>query len=85
MKFEIKRSENGIILTADNGDSYCYQESYGGDEDHDAFADFLRVILDNFGPADDGRHEKKRIYISVRHGDNYVCPDKPCQYCLPRR
>jgi hypothetical protein len=78
MKFEIKYTENGVILKADKGEIYCYQEQY--DNAHDAFADFLRIIADNYGPTD-SRHDPKRIYIKVRHGDNYKCPNAPCEYC----
>jgi hypothetical protein len=80
MKFYIKHIKNGVVLQAKDGD-ICYQESYDGDQDHDAFADFLRIITENFGPTD-GRHGKKRIYITVRHGDKYDCHEKPCEYCI---
>ena len=77
MKFEIKRIQNGIHLISSGGE-YCYQEIY--DSEHDAFADFLRELCDQFGPTD-GRYGEKRIYITVKHGDKYECPDAPCEYC----
>jgi len=78
MKLEIKYIENGVILEADKGEIYCYQEQY--DNEHDAFVDLLRIIVDNYGPMD-SRYSEKRIHIITKHGDKYECPNAPCEYC----
>ena len=81
MQFEIKKADNGYIFMlkeADLGETLVFQELH---EDRiDCFADFLRTILDNYGPTD-SRYSEKRIYITVEHGDKYLCPNKPCEYC----
>ena len=83
MKFEIKETGNGFLIQMNNPndpDAYCYQEIEG--DEHEAFCDLIRMIIDNYGPQDD-RYSVKRIYTRPFHGDKYDCPNKPCEYCLP--
>ena len=75
MRFEIRRAANGIILKAarpslpdDEGTELVWQELY--EEGVECFADFLRTLADEFGPAT-GRYSPKRIYITVAPGDKF--------------
>ena len=76
MRFEIRRAKNGWILKAEQPsseantvDEVVCQEEYG-DDDIECFADFLRVINEEFGPST-SRYSPKRIYVRVEPGDNY--------------
>jgi hypothetical protein len=73
MRFDIKRVRNGFLLDAKYmhtddymPDQYVYQSIE--DNEHEAFAQFLRLIADNYGPSD-SRYDDKRIYIVVHPGD----------------
>jgi hypothetical protein len=74
MKFEIKHAKNGAIIrvkTDEPGakwEEYTYQERDGGEIE--AFADFLRTIEENYGPATN-RYSKARIHIDVQPGDKH--------------
>ena len=76
MKFEIRGANNGVILRIDidgeEAQEIVYQEREGGEIE--AFADFLRTIVDDFGPTT-SRYSPKRIYIRVEAGDKYEPPD----------
>lgn len=85
MKFEIKRVTNGLILTAEYGSdlpeeniTLVYQEPSISLEENEAeaFADFLRLINDNFGPMT-SRYSKARIYVTVEPGDKYETSTPP--------
>jgi hypothetical protein len=75
MIFDIRRAKNGYILKVINGkgdsdeqEEIVYQEKY--DEEVECFADFLRYLDEEYGPAT-SRHSEKRIYINVESGDKY--------------
>ena len=81
MKFEIRRVRNGAVLRveaddAEEGGEVVYQET---DLDEiEAFADFLRHLLDHFGPTT-SRYSPKRIRILVEPGDKYLPPAQPVE------
>ena len=74
MKFEIRSTKNGAVLRVEHDypegetEEICYQETDGGEIE--AFADFLRLLDENFGPST-SRYSPKRIYISVKPGDKH--------------
>ena len=78
MKFELRRVMNGVVLRvehdADDGtgvEDIVYQERDG--DEVDAFAEFLGLIAENFGPSA-SRYSPKRIRITVEPGDKYEDP-----------
>lgn len=66
MKFDIRRVQDGAVLRVEQNDpegepeEVVYQER--GEDDIDAFADFLRHVADHYGPQT-SRYSPKRIYI----------------------
>ena len=75
MIFDIRRAKNGYILkvidgkdNADEQEEIVYQEKY--DDEVECFADFLRYLDEEYGPATN-RYSEKRIYINVEPGDKY--------------
>lgn len=77
MKFEIRKTMNGTVLRVEADDEGAVDEVvYQEREDHEieAFADFLREVLEHFGPVT-SRYSKKRIFVVVRPGDKYVHRD----------
>ena len=73
MKFEIRRVQNGAVLRVEpEGDDSSVeivdQEQEGGEIE--AFADFLRHLVDHYGPTT-SRYSPKRISIRVEPGDKY--------------
>lgn len=78
MKFEIRHAANGVILRVETDapdaavDEVIYQERE--DDEIEAFADFLRHILDHYGPTT-SRYSAKRIHIVVEPGDKYEPPE----------
>jgi len=73
MKFEIRRVQNGAVLRVesegeDSGEEIVYQEQE--DYEIEAFADFLRHLVDHYGPTT-SRYSPKRISIRVEPGDKY--------------
>ena len=70
---KIRQAKNGLILEVtevneNQTEKIVYQERY--DEEVECFADFLRLMNENFGPTT-SRHSEKRIYIQVKPGDNF--------------
>lgn len=77
MRFELRSAKNGCILKAwhtaegsDQREELVCQESYAEDDEVERFADFLRIIADNYGPST-SRYSAKRIYITVGPGDKH--------------
>jgi hypothetical protein len=74
MKFEIRTAANGVILRVEHDgpdaatEEVVWQERE--DDEVEAFADFLRHLLDHYGPTTN-RYSPKRIYIRVEPGDKY--------------
>ena len=74
MKFEIRRASNGAILRVETDpadtppDEVVYQERE--DDEVEAFAEFLRHLLEHYGPST-SRYSAKRIYVLVKPGDKY--------------
>jgi hypothetical protein len=73
MKFEIRRVQNGVVLRAepdgaDPGEEIVYQEQEDGEVE--AFADFLRHLVEHYGPTT-SRYSPKRISIRIDPGDKY--------------
>jgi hypothetical protein len=77
MKFEIRHARNGVVLRIESEDhggepeEVVYQESESGNIE--AFADFLRFLLDNYGPHT-SRYSPQRIHVVIEPGDKYVPP-----------
>ncbi|MBU1856224.1 MAG: hypothetical protein KKC28_04505 [Verrucomicrobia bacterium] len=76
MKFEIRQVRNGAVLRveangAEGPEEITYQERE--DDEIEAFADFLRVVLDHYGPTT-SRYSQKRIRVLVEPGDKYESP-----------
>ena len=78
MKFEIRPAANGVVLREDHDlpdtapDEVVYQEQDGNEIE--AFADFLRHLVDHYGPTT-SRYSPKRIHITVEPGDKYEPPE----------
>ena len=75
MRFEIRHAQNGWILKVETphsegveADEMVCQEKY--EDEVECFADFLRILNDEFGPSTT-RYSPKRISISVEPGDKY--------------
>lgn len=74
MKFEIRRVKNGAVLRVEYDypegefEEIAYQKT--GDGEIEAFADFLRLLNENYGPST-SRYSRKRIYINVEPGDKH--------------
>lgn len=67
MKFEIRNAENGHVLKLEDlEEEIVCQEDF--EDESDAFAAFLRTILDYYGPSS-SRYDRKRIYVVVKPGD----------------
>lgn len=73
----MRMAKNGHILKVcytaeETGDAeeVVFQEKYDEDDELECFADFLRVLNDQYGPST-GRYSPKRIYIRVEPGDKY--------------
>lgn len=79
MKFEIRHAANGVILRVENDapdesdENVVYQERE--DDEIEAFAEFLRHLLDHYGPVT-SRYSAKRIHIVVEPGDKYEPPEQ---------
>jgi len=77
MKFEIRRATNGAILRVETdapdtpSEEAVYQERE--DDEIEAFAEFLRHLLEHYGPVT-SRYSAKRIHILVEPGDKYEPP-----------
>jgi hypothetical protein len=81
MKFEIRRVRNGAVLrveaeSAEEGGEIVYQET--DSDEIEAFADFLRHLLDHYGPTT-SRYSPKRIRILVEPGDKHEPPEQPAE------
>ena len=73
MKFDIRRVQNGVVLRvetdgAEPGEEIVYQEQEDGEVE--AFADFLRRLVEHYGPTTN-RYSPKRISIRIVPGDKY--------------
>ncbi|MCX6924077.1 MAG: hypothetical protein NT154_12840 [Verrucomicrobia bacterium] len=77
MKFAIRRVQNGAVLRVEpdhpdaETEEVVYQERE--DDEIEAFADFLRHLVDHYGPHT-SRYSTKRIYIRVEPGDKLEPP-----------
>ena len=73
MKFDIRRVQNGVVLRvetdgAEPGEEIVYQAQEDGEVE--AFADFLRHLVEHYGPTT-SRYSPKRISIRIDPGDKY--------------
>jgi len=73
MKFDIRRVQYGVVLRvetdgAEPGEEIVYQEQEDGEVE--AFADFLRHLVEHYGPTT-SRYSPKRITIRIDPGDKY--------------
>ena len=76
MKFEIRRVQNGAVLRVESeGEDSDKEIVYQAQEDDEieAFADFLRHLVDHYGPTT-SRYSPKRISIRVDPGDKHDPP-----------
>jgi hypothetical protein len=74
VKFEIRRVCNGAVLRIEpqHPDDEAEEIVYQGSESDEVepFADFLRCLLDHYGPST-SRYSPKRIHILVEPGDKW--------------
>ncbi len=66
--------KNGEIVTVEQVDEefqYVYQTRDDDREDLEAWADLLRILTEQHGPPDQGRHAAHRLYIQVAPGDKH--------------
>ena len=74
MKFEIRRVRNGALLRVEaetpdeEADEIVYQETET--DEIEAFADFLRLLLEHYGPST-SRYSPKRIHVVIEPGDKF--------------
>ncbi len=73
MKFEIRPARNGLIVRAttnldDGSEEVVFQETE--DDEIEAFASFLRYLVDHYGPST-SRYSPKRIHVVVAPGDKH--------------
>lgn len=78
MRFEIRNARNGTILRVedagvDGAEEVVYQETEA--DEIEAFANFLRFLVDHYGPTT-SRYSPKRIWVIVEPGDKYEPPDQ---------
>ena len=83
MRFDIRRVKNGCVLVAtiseeESGEKeeIVYQDDYDDGDDVECFADFLRLVANEYGPST-SRYSAKRIYVEVKPGDKYEPPAVP--------
>ncbi len=79
MKIEIRRVRNGVLLRVEpeeggEAEEIVYQETEFGEIE--AFADFVRLLVDEYGPMS-SRYSPKRIHVIVEPGDKYEPPEDP--------
>ena len=78
MQVEIRNALNGVVLRIDreileeHPEEIVYQAS--DDAEVEAFADFLRFLLAEYGPVS-SRYSAKRIHVIVEPGDKYESPE----------
>ena len=81
MKFEIRSVQNGAVLRVEPDypdaapEEVVYQETEL--DEVEAFAEFLRYLVDHYGPAT-SRYSPKRIYVRVEPGDKASAPAEGC-------
>jgi len=79
MKIEIRNALNGVVLNIDresleqHAEEIVYQTTDDPDAEVEAFADFLRFLLEEYGPVS-SRYSPKRIHVIVEPGDKYESP-----------
>lgn len=80
MKFEIRRAQNGVVLRVEpdypdaDPEEVVYQERE--DDEIEAFAHFLRYLVDHYGP-NTSRYSPKRIHVRVEPGDKFEPTPRP--------
>jgi len=80
MKIEIRHVRNGVVLRVEleqegeEAEEFVYQET--GSDEIEAFADFLRTLLDHYGPTT-SRYSPRRILVVVEPGDKFEPPEDP--------
>lgn len=65
---KIQSVKNGYVITIEHGDEIVYQED--AEDEHEAFADFLRSLREELGPSD-RKDSPKRVYIKVLPGHDH--------------
>ena len=79
MNIEIRNALNGVVLKIDregleqHAEEIVYQTTDDPDAEVEAFADFLRFLLEEYGPVS-SRYSPKRIQVIVEPGDKYESP-----------
>lgn len=64
----IRAAANGYICQVREDGQEWVCDDTADDNEVDAFATFLRIILNNYGPSS-SRYDDKRIYVIVAPGD----------------
>lgn len=70
-KIKLKPAQNGYIVEI-YGEKYVFKDG--------EIKDMLYHIRDMIS-AGGSRYSKRRIYITIAHGDKYECSDKDCVLC----
>lgn len=86
MVFEITTAANGWILRQRDDDTslpVVGVEEYEYRDTHECFADFLREVLNNYGPGH-SKYFPKNIHISVIPGKNTGGLSESIEYLLER-
>lgn len=70
MKYTIRHAENGWICEASTDEDTFEVVGVESEDEVEAFRDFLRSILNNYGPSS-SRYSEKRIRIITLPGDKW--------------
>lgn len=82
-EFKIKTALNGLVCEIKSWDGETetiVSEECDGNEVQ-SFADFLRILLDHYGPST-SRYSPERIQVRIVPGDKYDGPDKEADEAL---
>lgn len=81
--FKIRPVKNGLLLECvrydDESEELVYQETEVNEIE--AFAQFLRLLADEYGPST-SRYSEKRIRVKISPGDKFDGPDLEAQKAL---
>ena len=90
MAIKIEKIENGYLVTdeaehpEDTTRRYCVTEeddfsAYSGGEAKTMY-DLLWLVKELTGITE-GRYDKQRVYVEMKHGDKHECFDENCEIC----
>ena len=77
---KIERATNGAVIYYNDGDDSESPSIYKFDEeDLDGLILLLYDVRDSMSSP--SRYSKRRILVSIVHGDKYECKEKDCKIC----